>query len=83
MAHEEITQKILSSVPDIKGRLRVPPDKSLTHRSLFFSALAEGTSTIYNPLEAEDCLSTATCLAQLGCEINRETTPWTVKYSSG
>ncbi len=69
----------LSAVSTLRGRLRVPPDKSLTHRSLFFSALAEGTSTIHNPLAAEDCLSTAKCLAQLGCEINRDTTPWTVK----
>lgn len=79
MAHEEIIKKVLSPVSEINGRLRVPPDKSLTHRSLFFSALAEGTSTIYNPLAAEDCLSTAKCLTQLGCEINRETTPWTVE----
>ena len=79
MADAALTTKTLSAATQLQGRLRVPPDKSLTHRSLFFSALADGVSTITNPLAAEDCLSTAKCLEQLGCEINRTAQPWTVK----
>lgn len=55
----------------LQGVLEVPSDKSLTHRSIFLSALAEGKSTIENPLMAEDCLSTAKCMEALGCKIDR------------
>lgn len=79
MAHETVTEKVLSTAAIVEGRLQVPPDKSLTHRSLFFSAIAEGTSSIVNPLPAEDCLSTASCLTQLGCHIDRSSAEWKVK----
>ncbi|RDI95142.1 3-phosphoshikimate 1-carboxyvinyltransferase [Meiothermus sp. QL-1] len=54
----------------LKGRLRVPGDKSVTHRGLMLAALAEGESTLYYPLKAGDTLSTAQALRQLGAEIN-------------
>jgi len=50
----------------IRARLRVPPDKSISHRALLFSALADGTSTIERPLDAADVRSTARCLEALG-----------------
>ncbi len=60
------------------GTIRVPPDKSLTHRSIFFSAIADGVSTIENPLLAEDCLSTARCMETLGVKIERSEKKWTI-----
>lgn len=46
-----------------------PGDKSITHRALILSAMATGTCRIHNALFAEDTLSTASCLRQLGVSI--------------
>lgn len=48
------------------GEVTPPADKSISHRALLFSALAEGISTIGNLLRGEDVLQTKTILAQLG-----------------
>ncbi|MDX2064987.1 MAG: 3-phosphoshikimate 1-carboxyvinyltransferase [Fimbriimonadaceae bacterium] len=50
------------------GEVRVPADKSLTHRSYLFAALADGPSRVYGPLTGEDCVSTRRCLSALGTE---------------
>ena len=63
----------------LRGNVSVPPDKSLTHRSVMFSALAEGESTINNPLMAADCLSTVSCVEALGAEVKGSPGKWTVK----
>ena len=47
-------------------------DKSLTHRAIMFSALANGESYIHHPLMGEDCLSTLDCFAKLGVEFRRK-----------
>lgn len=49
--------------------LRVPGDKSITHRSLMLGALAQGRSTIRGALVAGDTRSTAAALSALGCTI--------------
>src|SRR5688500_10788139 len=49
--------------------LRVPGDKSLTHRALLFSALAEGTSRLSGLLPGDDPVSTASALRALGCHV--------------
>ena len=51
------------------GRVVPPPDKSITHRALIFSGLAEGTSRVHNPLDTGDCISTRRCLEALGVEV--------------
>ncbi|WP_035485685.1 3-phosphoshikimate 1-carboxyvinyltransferase [Geminicoccus roseus] len=55
----------------LEGTLRVPGDKSISHRSLMFSALAVGESRIEGLLEGEDVLATAHALQKLGVEIAR------------
>ena len=50
----------------LTGRITPPADKSITHRALLFSAMADGTSRISNPLDTGDCLSTRRCLEALG-----------------
>lgn len=50
----------------LRGSLRPPSDKSLTHRALVFSAIATGPSRISNPLRGEDCTCTRRILEQLG-----------------
>ena len=53
----------------LSGRLRVPGDKSVSHRSVMLGALAEGTTRITGFLEGEDTLATAAILRRLGVRI--------------
>jgi 3-phosphoshikimate 1-carboxyvinyltransferase len=59
----------------LKGSVTVPGDKSISHRSVMFGALAEGVTEVTNFLQGADCLSTIRCFSQLGIEIdhNRST----------
>ena len=60
-----------------QGVLRVPGDKSISHRALLFAALAEGESRIAGLAPGGDVRSTALCLAQLGVPLIRgDGTPW-------
>lgn len=52
-----------------KGEFSPPPDKSISHRSVIFSSLAKGTSTVRNFLRAHDTLSTMNAFRSLGIEI--------------
>lgn len=53
----------------LAGTVRVPGDKSISHRALMLSAIAEGTARIEGFLAAEDCLRTADALRRLGARI--------------
>jgi 3-phosphoshikimate 1-carboxyvinyltransferase len=55
----------------LKGRLRVPGDKSISLRSLIFGALAVGETRISGLLEGEDALDTAKVMAALGATVER------------
>ncbi|MBR4831510.1 MAG: 3-phosphoshikimate 1-carboxyvinyltransferase [Butyrivibrio sp.] len=55
----------------IKGEITVPGDKSISHRSIMFGALARGTTKITGFLESADCLSTIDCFRKLGIEIEK------------
>ncbi|WP_114520173.1 3-phosphoshikimate 1-carboxyvinyltransferase [Altererythrobacter sp. ZODW24] len=55
----------------LKGRIRVPGDKSISHRALMLSALAIGESTITGLLEGEDVLATAAAMRAMGADIVR------------
>ena len=50
--------------------MRVPGDKSISHRALLFGAIAEGLTTIEGLLPAEDPISTAACLRAMGATIS-------------
>ncbi|MDY7097946.1 MAG: 3-phosphoshikimate 1-carboxyvinyltransferase [Pseudomonadota bacterium] len=56
----------------LRGRLRVPGDKSISHRSLMFAGLAVGESRVSGLLEGEDVLATAAAMRQLGAQITRQ-----------
>jgi 3-phosphoshikimate 1-carboxyvinyltransferase len=62
----------------LRGRIRVPGDKSISHRALMFSALAVGRSRISGLLEGEDVLATAAALREMGAQIGREEEDWIV-----
>ena len=53
----------------IRGSIRVPGDKSISHRALLLAALADGESRIRDLLPSHDCHATRGCLASLGIEI--------------
>ncbi|MFM7028142.1 MAG: 3-phosphoshikimate 1-carboxyvinyltransferase [Chakrabartia sp.] len=55
----------------LSGRVRVPGDKSISHRALMLSALAVGESVIEGLLEGEDVLATAAAMRAMGAEIER------------
>jgi len=55
----------------LSGRLRVPGDKSISHRSLMFGAMALGTTKISGLLEGEDVLCTAAAMQSLGAKVER------------
>lgn len=57
----------------LRGRLRVPGDKSIAHRYAILAALAEGRSTIANYAPGADCQSTLACLQALGVDVHCET----------
>jgi 3-phosphoshikimate 1-carboxyvinyltransferase len=56
---------------NLSGRVKVPGDKSISHRALLLGAIAEGTTRIRNFLPAADCLATLTCVRGLGVEVER------------
>jgi 3-phosphoshikimate 1-carboxyvinyltransferase len=53
----------------LRGEITVPGDKSISHRAVMLSALAEGTSRIEGFLEGEDTRATARIFAQMGVRI--------------
>lgn len=55
----------------VRGVVRIPGDKSISHRYAMLSAIAEGTSRFHNFSAAQDCFSTLGCLRSLGCEWKR------------
>jgi 3-phosphoshikimate 1-carboxyvinyltransferase len=64
----------------LSGHIRVPGDKSISHRALMFGALAEGRTRISGLLEGEDVLRTAAAMRALGAEVTREAAgAWTVR----
>jgi 3-phosphoshikimate 1-carboxyvinyltransferase len=52
--------------------VRVPGDKSISHRGVMFGAIAQGTTRVKGFLPGADCLSTIACFRRLGVEIERE-----------
>ena len=60
----------LSGSGSLRGSVRVPGDKSISHRALLFGAIAEGETHIEGLLPAEDPLSTAACLRAMGVEVS-------------
>ena len=55
----------------LKGRIRVPGDKSISHRAIMLSALAVGESRISGLLEGEDVLATAAAMRAMGADVRR------------
>ena len=65
----------------LQGTIKVPGDKSISHRSLIIGSIAEGETNIEGFLYSEDPLSTADCLRKLGVNIPdiKKNQPFTIK----
>jgi len=63
---------VISPAGRLRGRVRVPGDKSISHRAALIGALARGDTVIHHFLRADDCLHTVSCLRALGVGIEDE-----------
>ena len=61
--------KLKTNIKYLNGSIRVPGDKSISHRSIIFGSLAEGETKVYDILRGEDVLSTIQVFRDLGVEI--------------
>ncbi|MCF8000732.1 MAG: 3-phosphoshikimate 1-carboxyvinyltransferase [Halanaerobiales bacterium] len=73
--------KYINSIKNkkIKGEFTPPPDKSISHRSIIFSAIGNGRSHITNLLTAKDCKKTLDAFRQLGIKIRVEQNKYIVE----
>ncbi|MEP6787845.1 MAG: 3-phosphoshikimate 1-carboxyvinyltransferase [Acidobacteriota bacterium] len=62
----------ISLAVSIVGSVRLPGDKSISHRAAIFAAIADGTTRIDNFATSADCSSTLECLKALGVNMRRE-----------
>ena len=63
------SMKLTTTISHLNGSIRVPGDKSISHRSIIFGSLAEGQTKVYDILRGEDVLSTIQVFRDLGVEI--------------
>ena len=59
----------------LRGSIRVPGDKSISHRAVLFAAMAEGTSRLSGVLDSEDVRSSIRAVRALGAEVSLEKQP--------
>ena len=69
--HTAIEERIIRPAKNIFGSLRLPGDKSISHRYGMLAAFAEGTSRFSNFSTGADCASTLACMQALGAEVRR------------
>lgn len=73
---------LIKPAHSLKGEIDIPGDKSISHRSIMFAALAEGMTEVTHFLQGADCLSTISCFRGLGIQI--EITPKQIQiYGKG
>lgn len=61
--------KVISSRTGLKGNIKIPGDKSISHRAVMFGSLAKGDTVITGFLRGDDCMSTISCFKKLGIDI--------------
>src|SRR5471030_66605 len=73
MSRAPVSSLTVRQARQIGGEISVPGDKSLSHRAVLFSALADGTTVITGFLPGEDCVCTMRMLQAMGCTIEADT----------
>ena len=69
--HTANEERLIRPARNISGSLRLPGDKSISHRYAMLGAFAEGTSRFTNFSTGADCASTLACMEALGAKVNR------------
>ena len=69
--HIAIQERVIRPARNILGSLRLPGDKSISHRYAMLSGFAEGVSRLTNFSTGVDCASTLACMEALGATVNR------------
>ncbi len=64
-------ERLIRPARNVYGSLRLPGDKSISHRYAMLGAFAEGTSRFTNFSTGADCASTLACMEALGAKVNR------------
>src|SRR5580692_3867239 len=64
-------QKVIRPARNVSGVLRLPGDKSISHRYAMLAAIANGTTRLGNFSTGADCASTVGCVQQLGCAVRK------------
>jgi len=73
MSRPPASSLVVRQARSLGGEISVPGDKSLSHRAVLFSALADGTTVISGFLPGEDCVCTMRALQAMGCTIEADT----------
>jgi 3-phosphoshikimate 1-carboxyvinyltransferase len=68
---EKITERTIHPARNLLGTLRLPGDKSISHRYAMLGAMAEGSSRFQNFSTGADCASSLECMRQLGAKVAR------------
>ncbi len=69
--HTASEERLIRPARNVYGSLRLPGDKSISHRYAMLGAFAEGTSRFTNFSTGADCASTLACMETLGARIDR------------
>jgi len=69
--HIDPEERLIRPARNVSGSLRLPGDKSISHRYAMLGAFAEGTSRFTNFSTGADCASTLACMEALGAKVNR------------
>lgn len=75
MSHNLDTTIIEPLSAPLEGSLTVPGDKSISHRAVLFSAMAEGTSHVQGVLDSDDVRSSVAAVTKLGAQVSLEKQP--------
>lgn len=62
--------KLQTNTKSLSGEIKIPGDKSISHRSVMFGSIAHGVTRVTNFLPGDDCLSTISCFRKLGVTID-------------
>ena len=68
--HTTTEERLIRPARNVYGSLRLPGDKSISHRYGMLAAFAEGTSHFANFSTGADCASTLACMQALGATVN-------------
>jgi len=80
MSHQSLPQPAIArKSPALSGKVRMPGDKSISHRSFMFGGLASGETRITGLLEGEDVLRTGEAMKAMGAHIEKRGGEWIIQ----